>query len=98
LIGFPPFCADRPIDTYRKVMNWRNSLGFPVEIPVTEGAKDLINRLICDKEDRLGKESINEIKDHPFFSNVDWDTIRLVVDLRVLQCIIKGDSFGPIHQ
>ena len=37
LIGFPPFCADRPIDTYRKVMNWRNSLGFPVEIPVTEG-------------------------------------------------------------
>jgi len=76
LIGFPPFCADRPIDTYRKVMNWRNSLGFPVEIPVTEGAKDLINRLICDKEDRLGKESINEIKDHPFFSNVDWDTIR----------------------
>ena len=53
LIGFPPFCADRPIDTYRKVsfslkikfdiflevMNWRNSLGFPVEIPVTEGIK-----------------------------------------------------------
>ena len=37
LIGFPPFCADRPVDTYRKVMNWRNSLGFPIEIPITEG-------------------------------------------------------------
>ena len=28
---------DRPIDTYRKVMNWRNSLGFPIEIPISEG-------------------------------------------------------------
>ena len=23
LIGYPPFCADRPIDTYRKVMSWQ---------------------------------------------------------------------------
>jgi serine/threonine kinase 38 len=76
LIGFPPFCADRPIDTYRKVMNWRNSLGFPIEIPISEEAKDLIKRLICDKEDRIGKESINQIKQHSFFRNVDWNTIR----------------------
>ena len=41
-------------------------------------AKDLIKRLICDKEDRIGKQSINEIKDHPFFRNVDWNTIRYV--------------------
>ena len=105
LIGFPPFCADRPVDTYRKVMNWRNSLGFPIEIPITEGqapsskhvtvtsydqqlilnsclrardveAKDLIKKLICDKEDRLGNQSIHQIKNHPFFHNVDWSTIR----------------------
>jgi len=76
LIGFPPFCADRPVDTYRKVMNWRNSLGFPIEIPITEEAKDLIKKLICDKEDRLGNQSIHQIKNHPFFHNVDWSTIR----------------------
>jgi len=76
LIGYPPFCADRPIDTYRKVMSWQSSLEFPVETPISTEARSLIQRLCCDHQDRLGKESIDEIKRHPFFHNVDWLTFR----------------------
>lgn len=42
LIGYPPFCADNPQETFRKVMNYRETLIFPPEIPISNVAKDLI--------------------------------------------------------
>nr|CAI5860625.1 unnamed protein product [Callosobruchus analis] len=42
LIGYPPFCSENPQDTYRKVMNWRETLVFPAEVPISEEAKDTI--------------------------------------------------------
>ena len=42
LIGYPPFCADNPQETFRKVMNYRETLVFPAEIPISNVAKDLI--------------------------------------------------------
>lgn len=42
LIGYPPFCSENPQDTYRKVMNWRDTLIFPAEVPISEEAKDTI--------------------------------------------------------
>ena len=54
----------------------QQSLEFPVETPISEEAKNLIQQLCCHHEDRLGKESIDEIKRHPFFRNVDWLTFR----------------------
>uniref|UniRef100_H3C7T3 Protein kinase domain-containing protein n=4 Tax=Euteleosteomorpha TaxID=1489388 RepID=H3C7T3_TETNG len=44
LIGYPPFCSETPQETYRKVMNWRETLIFPPEVPISEKAKDLILR------------------------------------------------------
>lgn len=44
LIGYPPFCSENPQDTYRKVMNWRETLIFPAEVPISEDAKDTIMR------------------------------------------------------
>lgn len=44
LIGYPPFCSENPQDTYRKVMNWRETLIFPAEVPISEEAKDTIIR------------------------------------------------------
>lgn len=43
--GYPPFCSETPQETYRKVMNWRETLIFPPEVPISEKAKDLILRL-----------------------------------------------------
>jgi serine/threonine kinase 38 len=42
LIGYPPFCADNPQETFRKVMNYRETLIFPAELPISNIAKDLI--------------------------------------------------------
>ena len=31
---------------------------------------------MCESENRLGRNGADEIKAHPFFEGVDWDTIR----------------------
>nr|XP_012998328.1 serine/threonine-protein kinase 38-like [Cavia porcellus] len=76
LIGYPPFCSETPQETYRKVMNWKETLVFPPEVPISEKAKDLILRFCIDSENRIGNSGVEEIKDHPFFEGVDWGHIR----------------------
>ncbi|KAJ0047456.1 hypothetical protein NL108_000663, partial [Boleophthalmus pectinirostris] len=76
LIGYPPFCSETPQETYRKVMNWKETLVFPPEVPISERAKDLILRYCTDAENRIGAVSVDEIKSHQFFESVDWEHIR----------------------
>lgn len=76
LIGYPPFCSDSPQETYRKVMNWRETLVFPPEVPISNDARSLVQSFCCEKEKRIGSNVIAEIKDHPFFKGVDWEHIR----------------------
>ncbi|KAG7270809.1 hypothetical protein CRUP_037143 [Coryphaenoides rupestris] len=76
LIGYPPFCSETPQETYRKVMNWKETLVFPPEVPISERAKDLILRYCTDAENRVGAVSVEEIKGHAFFESVDWEHIR----------------------
>ncbi|KAJ4934231.1 serine/threonine-protein kinase 38 [Gymnodraco acuticeps] len=76
LIGYPPFCSETPQETYRKVMNWRETLTFPPEVPISEKAKDLILRFCCEEEHRIGAVGVEDIKSNPFFEGVDYDHIR----------------------
>ncbi len=55
-------CADEPMQTCRKIVNWRQYLRFPAEVAVPPLAKDLICRLLCDVEHRLGTNGAAEIK------------------------------------
>lgn len=43
-LGYPPFCSENPQETYRKVMNWRETLVFPPEVPISNEAQDLIRK------------------------------------------------------
>ncbi|KAF9577360.1 Serine/threonine-protein kinase, partial [Lunasporangiospora selenospora] len=79
LVGYPPFCSENAHETYRKIMNWREQLYFPEDVHLSPHAEDLIRRLICAPEMRLGRHSVREIMSHPFFHGVDWTSIRGMV-------------------
>ncbi|KAB0380586.1 hypothetical protein FD755_008370 [Muntiacus reevesi] len=60
LIGYPPFCSENPQETYKKVMNWKETLTFPLEVPISAKAKDLILRFCCEWEHRIGAPGVEE--------------------------------------
>ncbi|KAL8875239.1 MAG: hypothetical protein Q9198_006373 [Flavoplaca austrocitrina] len=82
LIGWPPFCAEDPHDTYRKIVNWRETLYFPEDVPLGNTARHLICSLLCSASNRLGTASghagATEIKAHDFFKGVDWSGLRRI--------------------
>lgn len=45
-----------------QIVNWRNHLKFPEEARLTPEAKDLICRLLCNVEHRLGVGGAHQIK------------------------------------
>ncbi|KAJ8906063.1 hypothetical protein NDN08_002562 [Rhodosorus marinus] len=75
LIGHPPFCSITPEDVCHRVLNWETYLTFPSEMAVSDEARDLIIKLLCGRNSRLGSSGVEEIKKHPFFRNINWDTI-----------------------
>ncbi|KAA8534813.1 hypothetical protein F0562_029745 [Nyssa sinensis] len=75
LVGYPPFYSDDPITTCRKIVHWKNHLKFPEEARLTPEAKDLICRLLCDVEHRLGTRGADQIKAHPWFKDIVWNKL-----------------------
>ncbi|OMO67265.1 hypothetical protein CCACVL1_20668 [Corchorus capsularis] len=75
LVGYPPFYSDDPVTTCRKIVHWKNHLKFPDEARLTPEAKDLISRLLCDVEHRLGTLGADQIKAHPWFKDTQWDKL-----------------------
>lgn len=72
LVGETPFYADSLLGTYNKIMYHENNLTFPPEVIISKEAKSLIQGLLCDRTKRLGRNNVNEIKNHPFFINDQW--------------------------
>ena len=46
LVGYPPFYAEDPMSTCRKIVNWRKTLVFPKEAKISPAAKDVVTRYL----------------------------------------------------
>lgn len=72
LVGDTPFYADSLVGTYSKIMNHKNALTFPEDSDISKDAKSLICAFLTDREVRLGRNGVDEIKRHTFFKNDQW--------------------------
>lgn len=101
-MGYPPFCSDNPQDTYRKVMNWRETLIFPPETPISEEARETIVKFCCDADRRLGSQKgIEDVKSIPFFRGVDWEHTRerpaaIPVEVKSIDDTSNFDDFPDV--
>ncbi|KAL6623447.1 hypothetical protein ACP70R_033326 [Stipagrostis hirtigluma subsp. patula] len=75
LVGYPPFYSEDPMSTCRKIVNWRSHLKFPEEARLSPEAKDLISKLLCNVDQRLGTKGAHEIKAHPWLGSVEWEKL-----------------------
>merc|ERR1719433_1830815 len=66
LVGYPPFYAEEPLQTCRKIVNYKRTLKIPPEASLSREAVDIVRKLICSAKNRLGYQKIRK---HPFFSS-----------------------------
>jgi serine/threonine protein kinase len=75
LCGYPPFYSDDTLKVSQKIVRHREFLEFPAgQEALSPQAVDLIRHLITDAPQRFG---FAEISQHPFFSDIDWSTLRI---------------------
>ncbi|XP_020105380.1 probable serine/threonine protein kinase IRE4 isoform X3 [Ananas comosus] len=72
ITGIPPFTARLPEIIFDNILN--RKIPWPaVPDDMSYEAKDLIDRLLCQDQDRrLGANGASEVKAHPFFNKVHW--------------------------
>lgn len=92
LVGETPFYADSLLGTYNKIMYHENNLTFPPEVEISKEAKSLIKGLLCDRTKRLGRNSVDEIKNHPFFENDQWSFENLRLSVPPVVPELTGDD------
>lgn len=83
LYGVPPFHAGEPEQVFENILARRIHWPDESEVEVSPEAKDLINRLLCiDPRERLGSNKDEkfasggeEIRHHPWFQGLNWETL-----------------------
>lgn len=76
LTGIPPFNAEHPQTIFDNILN--RKIPWP-DVPeeMSYEAMDLIDKLLTeDPNQRLGSKGAAEVKRHPFFKDINWDTLQ----------------------
>ncbi|CAN6298053.1 unnamed protein product [Urochloa humidicola] len=75
IVGIPPFNAEHPQTIFDNILN--RKIPWPhVPEEMSMEAQDLINKLLTeDPHQRLGANGASEVKQHPFFKDISWDTL-----------------------
>nr|XP_011464482.1 PREDICTED: probable serine/threonine protein kinase IREH1 [Fragaria vesca subsp. vesca] len=75
IVGIPPFNAEHPQTIFDNILN-RNIPWPRVPEELSPEAADLIDQLLTeDPNQRLGARGASEVKQHPFFKDINWDTL-----------------------
>jgi len=75
LTSVPPFNDETPEQIFQNIL--KRDIPWP-DIPdeMSLNAKDLIDSLLTSSpENRIGSRGVKQIKAHPFFKSIDWDTL-----------------------
>ncbi|KAI1614402.1 protein-serine/threonine kinase [Exophiala viscosa] len=83
LYGVPPFNAESTEQVFDNILNRRIAWHDDEDFDVSPAAKDLVNKLIqLDPDERLGANKDEkypsggaEIQAHPWFADINWDTL-----------------------
>ena len=74
ITGVPPFKDNTPQQIFSNVLCGVIDIDELKEFEASENCIDLIIKLlVLDPKKRLGHNSIDEIKNHPWFKEIDWD-------------------------
>ncbi|XP_074276662.1 putative serine/threonine protein kinase IREH1 [Silene latifolia] len=75
IVGIPPFNAEHPQIIFDNILN-RNIPWPHVPEEMSYEAEDLIDKLLIeDPNQRLGAGGAAEVKAHPYFRDINWDTL-----------------------
>ncbi|OAD00304.1 hypothetical protein MUCCIDRAFT_147215, partial [Mucor lusitanicus CBS 277.49] len=75
LYGIPPFHADTPDKVFENILSRRIDWHEDV-VQISPEARDFMERLMTlDPQKRLGYNGAEEVKAHPFFKSINWDTL-----------------------
>jgi serine/threonine protein kinase len=67
LFGYPPFSSRTAIITREKIRNWPAYLRRPESPSSSDEAWDLVTKLVCDVENRLGGKELAPVTTEPEF-------------------------------
>lgn len=77
MTGGMPFGADSPEQIFQNIKDKKLKWPKVIDDTLSGPAKQLIMQFLdYDPSKRLGSKGLAEIKQHPFFSNLDWENIR----------------------
>ncbi|KAL9538066.1 hypothetical protein MBANPS3_011225 [Mucor bainieri] len=75
LYGIPPFHADTPDKVFENILSRRIDWHEDA-VQISPEARDFMERLMTlDPQKRLGYHGAEEVKAHPFFKSIHWDTL-----------------------
>ncbi|GAA5809844.1 hypothetical protein MFLAVUS_003259 [Mucor flavus] len=75
LYGYPPFHAETPDKVFENILS-RNIDWHKDEMNLPDEAYDFMERLLTmDPNKRLGRKGPEEVRQHPFFKDLDWNKL-----------------------
>ncbi|KIK95782.1 hypothetical protein PAXRUDRAFT_139953 [Paxillus rubicundulus Ve08.2h10] len=76
LYGVAPFFANDVRTTYLRIMDHETSLRFnKSSVPISDSCRGLLQRLLTNRERRLGRFNVLEITEHQFFKYTNWSAV-----------------------